>query len=175
MTPRRKSSISRLLGPGEGARLLEVGCGTGHFTAWFLQRGYRAFGIDSSLPFIRYARRRTGALFAAADGSALPFVDNAFHAAVAITALEFARSPERMLLEMRRVARRTVLLLLLNPDSALNEKRRRRRSGAFASARFWTPDEAAGFLRDILPGAADGSVRSEVREDFHVLLLESTA
>jgi SAM-dependent methyltransferase len=170
-----KSSLSRLLGPGEGSRLLEVGCGTGHFTGWFAKRGYRAFGIDSSRAFIRYAQRRAGASFAVADGSALPFADNAFRAAVAIAVLEFTRFPEHMLLEMRRAADRRILLLMLHPDSDLNRNRRRMRSGAFASARFWAPDTATRLLRDTAPDAADESIRSEVHKDFYILLLNRAA
>lgn len=166
-----KSSLARLLGPGNGARLLDVGCGTGHFTRWFAEQGYQAFGIDTSLRFIGYAKPRSGALFTIAAGSDLPFAGNAFHDAVAIAVMEFARFPENIIREMGRVADRTLLLLMLNPDSDLNAKRRQRGSGIFASARFWEPDAAVKLLMDIFPDKAHRSIHREIHADFYVVIL----
>lgn len=164
-----KASLARLLGPGGGSRLLDVGCGTGHFTRWFAAQGYRAVGIDLSREFTGHARRRDGALYALADGSRLPFADNAFHAASAIAVLEFARFPEYIVREMRRVAEGAILILMLNPDSDLNAERGGRRTGPFASARFWKPDAALRFMRDLFPEGAPGSIRNEIHVDFHVV------
>lgn len=43
-----------------GARLLEVGCGTGEVTAWFAARGFPILAMDRSPEMIRLARRRMG-------------------------------------------------------------------------------------------------------------------
>mgnify|MGYP002681953282 FL=1 len=169
-----KAVIAKLLGPGRGARLIEVGCGTGHFAGWLAARGYTVFGVDIRLDFLRFAARAAKGAFAAADGAAIPFADGAFDTAAAITALEFAASPSALLREMRRVSSRRILLMMLNPDSRLNWRRRRLGLGAFASANFWTHDEAVRLVKGSIPGAPGDSIRGEVREDFHALLLEFT-
>jgi SAM-dependent methyltransferase len=37
--------------------LLEVGCGTGHFTRWFREQGLRVTGLDTSFPMLTQAAR----------------------------------------------------------------------------------------------------------------------
>jgi len=48
-----KALLKRLLAcfPQAGT-LLEVGCGTGHFTRWFDERGLQAAGLDLSQPML---------------------------------------------------------------------------------------------------------------------------
>ncbi|MEJ2744679.1 MAG: DnaJ domain-containing protein [bacterium] len=167
-----KSTLARLLGRGNGARLLDLGCGTGHFADWFAGQGYRVFGIDISRRFIRYAGSHSDASFTIADGADIPFADNAFHTAVGITALEFVRFPERAILEMFRVAAKRLLFLMLNPASDLNAQRKRRGAGVFGYAKFWEPEKAGRFIKDIVPDKKRHSIYQEFHVDFYVLLLE---
>ena len=167
-----KSSLERLLGQGEGKRLLDVGCGTGHFTRWFAGLGYRALGVDVSREFIRYARDYNGSLFAIADGCDLPFADRSFQATVAVTLLEFTRFPECVVREMNRVSESMMAFLLLNQDSELNRKRMEKESGLFAKARFWQPEKARLFIKDVLSDKARCPILQETHEDFYILLAE---
>ncbi len=48
----------RLARLSPGARLLEVGCGTGEVTVWFASRGFPITALDRSPAMIRLARRR---------------------------------------------------------------------------------------------------------------------
>ena len=41
-----------------GARLLDLGCGTGQIAAWLVEQGYRVVGVDLSEAMIRHARQR---------------------------------------------------------------------------------------------------------------------
>lgn len=51
-----------------GRRVLDVGCGTGFFTAWYLERGARVTGIDITPTSIeRLAERHPQATFVRAD------------------------------------------------------------------------------------------------------------
>ena len=70
----------RLLGAGQGA-LIDVGCGTGAFSAAIAERGWKVTGVDVSDDQLRLARSR-GVEVVQADASALPFEDATFAAAV---------------------------------------------------------------------------------------------
>lgn len=43
-----------------GARVLDVGCGTGQATEWFLDQGHRVLAIDRSAEMLRLAEHRLG-------------------------------------------------------------------------------------------------------------------
>lgn len=61
-----------LLAPG--ARVLDVGCGTGRDTAWLAEQGFAATGVDLSGGMLHEARRRgVTAPLAQADMRYLPF------------------------------------------------------------------------------------------------------
>ncbi len=70
----------RLIGAGRG-RLIDVGCGTGAFSAAIAERGWKVTGVDVSEDQLRLARGR-GVEVVRADASALPFDDATFAGAV---------------------------------------------------------------------------------------------
>jgi curved DNA-binding protein CbpA len=164
-----KSTIMRLLGEDRG-RLLDVGCGTGYFTQWFVLQGFKVVGLDIAGPLLRYAAKHTGTMLVHGNGACMPFRNDLFQTAVGIAVLEFARFPERIIKEMCRVSKNKLLLLMLNPQSELNKRRRERSRGPFSSARFWEPESASLFLRDLLPESSPRSVYREIHNDFYVLL-----
>jgi SAM-dependent methyltransferase len=96
-------------------RVLEIGCGTGHFTRWLGARGHRAIGLDRSSAMLRDARSRLrdGALLLA-DACELPLCDRAVDVSVLVTTLEFLDSPEQALREAVRVSRTGLVLVVLN-------------------------------------------------------------
>src|SRR5207244_109871 len=53
--------IIDLLNLPTGARILDVGCGTGRHSLELARRGYRPFGVDISSGFIEVARERATA------------------------------------------------------------------------------------------------------------------
>jgi 2-polyprenyl-3-methyl-5-hydroxy-6-metoxy-1,4-benzoquinol methylase len=62
----------RAAGVGEGARILDVGCGSGEFAALAQRAGYDAVGIDISEPSIRAAQTtHRGAEFRVADAETI--------------------------------------------------------------------------------------------------------
>lgn len=53
--------FAQLLGYFPDTRLvLEVGCGTGHFSRWLAQQGVQAVGLDESAAMLAVARERSG-------------------------------------------------------------------------------------------------------------------
>lgn len=64
-----------------GARVLDVGCGTGQQTLLFDRRGFRAVGIDISPGLVAVANGKLGGgLCLVADACSLPFPDASFDA-----------------------------------------------------------------------------------------------
>lgn len=74
--------ITRLLGKPAGT-LLDVGCGTGSYTAALSGLGWDVTGVDVSQDMLRRARER-GVRTVHADAALLPFEDASFDAAVSI-------------------------------------------------------------------------------------------
>jgi SAM-dependent methyltransferase len=85
-----------------GARVLDVGCGTGQVIRRLLDRGCEAHGVDVSEPNLRRAQQITRhcQLY---DGRQLPFPDRHFAAAGALNVLEHVEQPETFLRELVRV------------------------------------------------------------------------
>jgi ubiquinone/menaquinone biosynthesis C-methylase UbiE len=74
--------LTRLLGEPVGS-VLDVGCGTGSYTAALAERGWDATGVDISEDMLRRARAR-GVTAVQADATSLPFGDESFDAAVSV-------------------------------------------------------------------------------------------
>jgi SAM-dependent methyltransferase len=71
-----------LLGDGSGS-LLDVGCGTGSYTAALAELGWDVTGVDVSKDMLRRAETK-GVRTVHADATSLPFEDAAFDAAVSV-------------------------------------------------------------------------------------------
>jgi SAM-dependent methyltransferase len=141
--------ISALLEPEPGARILDVGCGTGYFTRRFAAQGYEATGLDPDPAMLGYARaHRAGTEeYILGDGRRLPFSDGAFDYCISITALCFVPEERKALGEMVRVCRRGLALGLLNRWSALYlQKGQGGGRGAYRGARWHTPAQARALL-----------------------------
>jgi ubiquinone/menaquinone biosynthesis C-methylase UbiE len=95
--------------------VLEVGCGTGHFTSWLARRGWRVVGVDRSPAMLAETRQRcTAVALVLGDAQSLPCRTGAVDVVVFITTLEFVQKPVEALAEATRVARQGVLLVVLN-------------------------------------------------------------
>jgi len=118
----RAMLLELLLPVGQGASVLDIGCGTGHFSAALDEAGFRVTGVDPELAMLAIASQRLPV--ACADGLHLPFEDGAFDAAVFVAVLKFVPDPVALLVEARRVARRRVVVLALSSRSWLGLRRR---------------------------------------------------
>jgi SAM-dependent methyltransferase len=148
--------ILRLLAPEPGARILDVGCGTGYFTRRFAAQGYDVTGLDPDPAMLAYARahRARTEEYVLGDGRSLPFSDGEFDYCVSITALCFISDERAALGEMARVCRRGLALGLLNRRSLLYLQRGRGGGrGAYRGARWHTRGEARALL-ETLPMSA---------------------
>jgi len=142
-----KAGVAGFLpGNARGMRLLELGCGTGHWTGFFAERGFTVHGVDCSESMIEVARAKEidNASFAVADAHALPFEDGHFDVAASITALEFVHDPETVVSEMVRCVRRRgglILIAVLNALAGFNRRRKAAERQPYVDARFFSPRE----------------------------------
>ncbi|MFL5906772.1 MAG: class I SAM-dependent methyltransferase, partial [Solirubrobacterales bacterium] len=91
---------------GDGARLLDLGCGTGHQMAELRGRGFEVTGVDGSPEMLEHARANNpDAELHGADVEDLPLEDRSFDYILCIEVLRYLRNPERCVAEMARVLR----------------------------------------------------------------------
>lgn len=151
--------LAALLRAEPDASLLDVGCGTGHFTRLFARdcRG-PVVGLDPDEAALAYARRHAaaGERYVAGGAEALPFSDRSFDYAVSVTALCFIDQQLRALQELVRVARRRVVVGVLNRHSLLYlAKGRGGGRGGYRGAHWHTAAE----IRSLFAGLPVTAVR----------------
>ncbi len=143
---------SRLLNARPGARLLDVGCGTGWFTRRFTQNGLQVTGLDSNPDWLAYARAHSDPAIRWVEGNAqaLPFPDAHFDHVFSIAALCFADDEQKAVAEIVRVARHSFVIGWLNRSSLLyRDKGKSGGSGAYHGARWHTAREVLSMFSDI--------------------------
>lgn len=106
--PRAKARIMdafvRLSGLKPGARVLDVGCGSGTFTGLLAERGYRASGLDISPKLVALARRKFPRIdFHEGDAENLPFGHESFDGVLLSGLVHHFRDPRRLAAEVYRV------------------------------------------------------------------------
>jgi ubiquinone/menaquinone biosynthesis C-methylase UbiE len=89
---------------GEGRRLLDLGCGTGHYLARYFDKGFAVVGIDGSAAMLRQARVTAGeAPLERGAVDALPFRDATFDVVMAIEVLRYLPDATACVREAARV------------------------------------------------------------------------
>lgn len=100
-----KAVISDLLLQVDSREMLELGCGTGHWTAFFSEKGFRVTAVDQSPAMLEQARKRVipEVQWVDADAAHLPFSDGQFELITAITLFEFVEDRNALLSEIGRL------------------------------------------------------------------------
>jgi ubiquinone/menaquinone biosynthesis C-methylase UbiE len=89
---------------GDGLRLLDVGCGTGHHMASLRQRGFEVAGVDGSQEMLHHARANNPeAEVRQADVEVIPFADASFDYVLCIEVLRYLPDSARCIQEIARV------------------------------------------------------------------------
>jgi SAM-dependent methyltransferase len=105
------------LGGRTGLRILESGCGSGRWMAFFEKLGHQAYGVDDSWGPLRLARRHDPAMrLAKADALHTPYADGTFDAAFSSYVAEhFENGPEVLFREIHRVLKPGGLFFVVVP------------------------------------------------------------
>lgn len=135
-----------------GLRVLDAACGEGYGSALLAGRAASVVGVDLSAEAVAHARGRYTAdnlAFEVADGTALPFADDAFDCVVSFETLEHLHDQDGLLTEFRRVLKPGGFLLISTPDKAIYTDRQKN-DNAFHVAELYR-DEFERLLGEYFP------------------------
>ncbi len=166
MAEREFALLQSLLPVTQEDTVLDVGCGTGQFSRCYHLLGAHVTGLDLQLARLCYARARQPGSIRWVAGSAvcLPFANESFDVAVAVTSLCFVPSPAQGLAEMWRISRRGVIVAVLNRHSLLYW--RKRYSPGYQGARW-------DVLSEVLAWGGELAGVAEVRAATALLTAEA--
>jgi ubiquinone/menaquinone biosynthesis C-methylase UbiE len=128
--------------------LLEVGCGTGHWTEFFADQLFDVTAADSSENMLQIAERKNiNAKFLKADAHRLPFDNKSFDAVSALTVMEFVDDRNTVFKEIYRMLKPGGWFILgaLNARSEIAKKENR--DSVFKHADFMSPETLGKELR----------------------------
>jgi len=117
--------VEKLIGDVNGARVLELGCGSGPYSLWLAQRGARVTGVDLSATMIALANDRAHKQGVQVDfrvgdiREPFPFADSEFDLIITAAALHYVEDLAVLMKEVVRVLKLGGLLVasVLHPMS----------------------------------------------------------
>ncbi len=150
------------LPPGNGARLLDIGCNWGRWTIAAAQAGYRPIGLDPSLRAVLAARRVSKQLgveadFVVGDARFLPFESDLYDTVFSYGVYQhLSKENARIsIAEASRVLRPGGNSLIQMPNlygvrQFFNYSRRGFTEGSGFDVRYWTPSEILKFFTEAI-------------------------
>jgi 2-polyprenyl-3-methyl-5-hydroxy-6-metoxy-1,4-benzoquinol methylase len=99
-----------------GKALLDIGCGTGWFSARAQRQGAKVTSLDLGLSLLRQVKKKTPSQPVAGDALLLPFKDSCFDLVISSEMVEHTFDPPGAIHEMARVLRPGGLLALSCPN-----------------------------------------------------------
>jgi ubiquinone/menaquinone biosynthesis C-methylase UbiE len=152
-----ESALTAFVGEHVDQRVLEVGCGTGHWLRSFCGTGIRVTGLDASAQMLAHAKTQApGAALAQGSAEYLPWANESFDRVFCINAFHHFQGKVVFLTEAMRVLRPGGLMMIvgLDPHTGVDQwyiyeyfanvlEIDRRRYPASSQIREWM--QAAGF------------------------------
>ena len=149
--------------------MLELGCGTGHWTEFFSKLGFDVTATDASEAMLAVAKTKKfqNVHFRKADVLDLPFSDHSFSVITAITMLEFSENIPEAFRQIRRVLSPGGWFFAgcLNVNSTLGKTKDN--DDVFKHAHFFTKTELLDYLSTF--GAPEMSECVHLSPDFEIL------
>jgi len=153
---KEKTLLNWLLGHFDNvSSILEVGCGTGHFTRWLETKDKHVIGLDVSPPMIFTAKELGSKRLCLGEAQTLPFVAGSFDVVIMVTLLEFLDDPLPILREARRISKKGVVLGTINRHSFLGLHKKLKKGPIWGSACLYS----ISGIRDVLEKAYDDQPR----------------
>jgi ubiquinone/menaquinone biosynthesis C-methylase UbiE len=138
--------------------LLEIGCGTGHWTRFFRQKGFKLTAIDLSEKMLEKAKQKNpeNVHFEKMNVEEMKFKDLTFENIVMITTLEFVENRDQAFLEIDRILKPGGFLLVgcLNELSEMG--RQKMENEIYRDAHFFQPEELKKHLSVLGEPEMDG-------------------
>jgi len=145
--------------PQRGEIVLDLGCGTGHFSLFLAQMGCDITGVDISVPMLKAARGKSDNLhlpvhWIHASLEELSLEEESFDLVYSVTAFEFLKDPRKTALKAWNLVKKggRLVIAVIGKESPwgrlYEESARRDQNSVFAGAHFFTPEE----LMELLPG-----------------------
>jgi len=126
--------LSNVLPETAGKRFLDIGCGTGRWLAWAVDRGAHAIGADLSIEMLGVASRKPGLLgsIVQADAIATPFRDACADVVLSALVIGHMRPVSQAMAELARIAApgACVIVTDFHPDALRRGWKRTFKSGA---------------------------------------------
>jgi ubiquinone/menaquinone biosynthesis C-methylase UbiE len=141
------------LSPAES--LLEVGCGTAHFTRWFNSLNLECYGLDLSDLMLKEAKKFWfGGTLLRGESSFLPFKDNSFDIVAFVACMIYMPDPIKVICEAVRVARKGIIFGLINRWSLPTLRRiiqvKMGKNPYYRNAKFYSILDMKRMLKDAL-------------------------
>ena len=111
-----KKLLGKLLSQfGNVQKVLEIGCGTGHFTKWMESLGLECYGLDLSHLMLAEAKKlwSNGQLIQS-ESHLLPFKSGSFDVTAFLACLEYMPNVNTVFQEAARVTRKGIVIGLMN-------------------------------------------------------------
>lgn len=98
--------LSNVLAEVEGPRFLDIGCGTGRWLGWAVDRGAHAIGADLSIEMLRAASRKPGlsGCIVQADAMLTPFRDASADVVLCALVIGHMQPVSQAMAELARLA-----------------------------------------------------------------------
>jgi demethylmenaquinone methyltransferase/2-methoxy-6-polyprenyl-1,4-benzoquinol methylase len=103
-SPSVLAPLREALADAPGPKLLDIGGGTGNYTAALTEDGWRPLVLDRSEQMLAHAEAK-GLATVPADATELPFAEETFDAAMLVSMLHHVDEPAQALAEAKRVLR----------------------------------------------------------------------
>ena len=110
-------SFKRLTGLAPGAKVADLGCGSGVFTNLLHEAGFEAIGVDISPKLIAVGKLKyPGLELIEGDIEHLPFADDSLDGVLLSGVVHHFPDPQRCVAEVRRVLRRGGKFMAFDPN-----------------------------------------------------------
>ena len=121
-----KKIVSGLIKNIPRTKMIELGCGTGHWTKFFSDTGFDVTGIDNSHHMLAHAvNKKINAEFISGDAENLTFLNESIDVVASITMLEFVDNKDVVFKEINRILKPGGWLILgcLNSFSVVGQNK----------------------------------------------------